>query len=127
MNMICLPAKEKGGYTKLLALHLLKWGAKTRRKNFQTADCKLLLHIEITCSDIPYRAICDSRTRFEIKKGYAIIFEFATPDIVVRWQKMKLPSSPELIKKVGDMEKDLVNRKVKMNFVFRIATGGTTA
>lgn len=127
MNMTCLLSKDKGGYTKLLALHLLQRGAKARRKNFQTADCKLLPYIEVACSDIPHRAICDSRTRFEIKAGYAIIFEFATPDIVVRWQKMKLPSSPELIKKVEDMEKDLVNKRIRMNFVFRVATGGTTA
>jgi hypothetical protein len=104
---------------------LLKWAAKARRKNFLTAACKLLLYIAVACSNISHRIIFDARIGFEIKKGYAITFEFATINVVEKWPKMILPSSLELIQKVADMESDLVNRKIRMNFVFRDAIGST--
>merc|ERR1712098_933154 len=70
--------------------------------------------------------IFDARIGFELKEGYAITFEFATADVIKNgiktWPKMVLPSSPELIQKVGDMERDLEKRKfqkIRMNFVFR--------
>ncbi|KAG4425785.1 hypothetical protein IFR04_000992 [Cadophora malorum] len=66
--------------------------------------------------------IFDARIGFELKEGYAITFEFATADVIKTWPKIVLPSSPELIQKVGDMERDLETRRpqrVRTNFVFR--------
>jgi len=74
--------------------------------------------------------IFDARIGFELKEGYAITFEFATIDVVENWPKMILLSSPELIQKVGDMERDLENRKfqkIRMNFVFRDPIASTNA
>jgi hypothetical protein len=59
--------------------------------------------------NISRRTIFDARIGFELKEGYAITFKFATIDVVEHWPKMILPSSPELIQKVGDMERDLEN------------------
>jgi len=63
-------------------------------------------------------------------EGYAITFEFATIDVVETWPKMILPGSPELIQKVGDMQRDLENRrfqKIRMNFAFRDPIASTNA
>jgi hypothetical protein len=90
----------------------------------------LLLYNAVACINISRRTIFDARIGFEIKEGYAITFEFATIDVVENWPKMILPSSPELIQKVGDMERDLVNRKfqkIRMNFVFRDPIESTNA
>ncbi len=90
--------------------------------------CKLLLYSVIVCINIFRRTIFDARIGFELKEGYAITFEFATADVIKTWPKMVLPSSPELIQKVGDMERDLENRKfqkIGMNFVFRDSVAST--
>ena len=110
----------------------MKWAANARRKHFLMVACKLLLCSVVVCINIFCRTIFDARIGFELKEGYAITFEFATIDVVERgdkpWPKMVLPSSPELIQKVGDMERDLENRKfqkIRMNFVFRDSIAGT--
>jgi hypothetical protein len=85
-------------------------------------------YVTIVCTNVPRRAIFDAGVGFEIKKGYAITYEFATVDIVVNWPKMILPNSPELKQKVEDMEGDLKKRNfnnIRMNFAFIDTTGGT--
>jgi hypothetical protein len=89
-----------------------------------------LLYSAVACINISYRTIFDARIGFELKEGYAITFEFATIDVVEKWPKMMLPSSAELIQKVGDMERDLENRKfqkIRMNFAFRDPIASTNA
>ncbi|PVH69048.1 hypothetical protein DL98DRAFT_506210 [Cadophora sp. DSE1049] len=67
--------------------------------------------------------IFDARISFEIKQGYAITFEFATADVVEKWEKMNLPDTPGLAQKVADME----SSKIRMNFAFKDTTGSTNA
>lgn len=101
----------------------MKWAANVRRKHFLTVACKVLLYSGVVASiNMCRRTIFDARIGFELKEGYAITFEFATADVIKTWPKIVLPSSPELIQKVGDMERDLETRRpqrVRTNFVFR--------
>ncbi len=75
----------------------------------------MLLYRVVACINISRRTIFDARIGFELKEGYVITFKFATIDVVERgdkpWPKMVLPGLPELIQKVGNIERDLVNRK----------------
>ncbi|KAK8095123.1 uncharacterized protein PG998_014292 [Apiospora kogelbergensis] len=48
--------------------------------------------------------IVDSRVCFEMVEGYSIVFEFATADVVEKWDKMSLPKLEVLMRKVADME-----------------------
>ena len=106
----------------------MKSAANAKRYHFLTGACKLLRYSVVACINIFRRTIFDARIGFELKEVYAITFEFATADVVKNWPKMVLPSSPELIQKVGDMERDLENRKfqkIGMNFVFRDPVAST--
>lgn len=61
------------------------------------------------------RVIIDARTRYEIKEGYAIKFEFVTEDLVTtKWPKMMLPSMDSLRRKVDEMQ----SAKIALNFAF---------
>lgn len=50
--------------------------------------------------------ILDSRVDYEMKKGYAITFEFATDDIIENWPKMKVPA--KLGQKVASMQTETI-------------------
>ncbi|KFY54518.1 hypothetical protein V496_07245 [Pseudogymnoascus sp. VKM F-4515 (FW-2607)] len=63
-------------------------------------------------------AVFDARLFFEIEKGYAITYEFATAEVVQNWKKMFLPSSKELKEKLVELEDHLEDRKIRMNFAF---------
>ncbi|KAK4071304.1 hypothetical protein Purlil1_13471 [Purpureocillium lilacinum] len=60
-------------------------------------------------------AILDGRVGFEIKKGYAITFEFATVDILDKWPKLILPNTPGLAERVAGMQSSMI----RVNFEFQ--------
>jgi hypothetical protein len=63
------------------------------------------------------RVIFDARLGFEIKRGYAITFMFATPDLIVSWPKIALPYSTRLAEKAAELERKSV--KIGLNFTFQ--------
>ncbi|KZL67538.1 hypothetical protein CT0861_00342 [Colletotrichum tofieldiae] len=63
--------------------------------------------------------VLDARLAFEIKIGYAITFIFATDEVVAAWPKISLPNSPEVVRKVVNME----SQKIKVNFAVQASAG----
>lgn len=57
-----------------------------------------------------YSVILDSRLDFEIKEGYAIIFEFAKEDIIKTWPKLQVP--PTVESKVTSMQTEKIRTAV---------------
>ncbi|KAF2240204.1 hypothetical protein BU26DRAFT_556993 [Trematosphaeria pertusa] len=65
--------------------------------------------------------IRDARLYAESKTGYAITFIFATAEVLAAWPKIILPNSPELVRKVVNME----SPKIGVNFAIKDSAGGT--
>lgn len=53
-----------------------------------------------------HRVILDSRVDYEMKKGYAITFEFAMDNIIKNWPKMRVPA--HLGQKVARMQTEMI-------------------
>lgn len=97
--MRCLLLKGKGTCTKVPNLPSLQQAAKRRKKH-----------------DDGGLTILDARLQFVIEEGFAIAFEFATPEVIETWPKMYLPDIPELKQKVADMG----SSKIRTNFAFGV-------
>ncbi|KAF2177368.1 hypothetical protein K469DRAFT_720701 [Zopfia rhizophila CBS 207.26] len=65
--------------------------------------------------------IRDARLYAETKTGYAITFIFATDEVLAAWPKITLPNSPELVRKVVNME----SPKIGVNFAIKDSAGST--
>lgn len=78
------------------------------------ADCELPRYNVILSTDGRCRAVFDGRIGFELNKGYAITFEFATVDVVEIWPTMTLPNTPGLAEKVTAMQ----SPNIRINFTF---------
>ncbi|KAJ5111751.1 hypothetical protein NUU61_001381 [Penicillium alfredii] len=60
--------------------------------------------------------ILDARLGFQIEKGYAITFLFATDEVIANWAKMTLPYSVGLEQKVKNLE--ILSANIGLNFKF---------
>lgn len=65
-------------------------------------------------SDYSGRSIQDARIAFEIKKGTPIATVFATRDVITRWGKVVLPSTPQIAEKIAELERE--NPKIGYHF-----------
>ncbi|EFY90726.1 hypothetical protein MAC_03306 [Metarhizium acridum CQMa 102] len=61
------------------------------------------------------KVILDARVGYEIRQGYAIVFEFAEHGIAYGWKKMMLPGTKELRDKVQQMQ----SKDIRVNFAFK--------
>ncbi|KAF5122359.1 hypothetical protein E5D57_012836 [Metarhizium anisopliae] len=61
------------------------------------------------------KVILDARVGYEIRQGYAIVFEFAEHGIAYGWKKMMLPGTKELRDKVQQMQ----SKDISVNFAFK--------
>lgn len=59
-----------------------------------------------------YRVILDSRVDFEMMKGYAITFEFATDNITRDWPKLTVPANLE--QKLASMQSETIGVNYKI-------------
>ncbi|KAK2005931.1 hypothetical protein LZ32DRAFT_652068 [Colletotrichum eremochloae] len=67
-------------------------------------------------------SIHDGRLSFEIKEGAPIAAIFATPEVLVKWSKMVLPNTPEMVDKVAELSRE--NQRVVLHM--RFDTTGTS-
>ncbi|KAK1690429.1 hypothetical protein BDP55DRAFT_543679, partial [Colletotrichum godetiae] len=51
-------------------------------------------------------SIHDGRLAFEMNVGDPIASIFATPDVIVKWSKMVLPNTPDMIDKVAELSRE---------------------
>lgn len=81
-------------------------------------DCKLHWYgFQIDISSDLSRVIFDARVAFEIQKGYAITFMFATEEVVAKWAKIALPNTIEIKRKVDELES--LSTHIGFNFEFK--------
>jgi len=67
--------------------------------------------------------ILDARLGFQIERGYAITFLFATDEVVTKWAKIVLPYSAGLERRVAAIE--ALSTKIGFNFTFEGSPGMT--
>ncbi len=60
----------------------------------------------------------DPRLGFTVFKGFAVTFVFAVRELIDRWGKMRLPYSPELDRKVAEINS--LSPKIGTNFIFQL-------
>lgn len=80
-------------------------------------ECKNKLSILFAHSDLT-SVILDARLGFQIKKGYAITFVFATDEVLAKWKKIVLPYSAGLERRVADIKAS--STKIGLNFNLKI-------
>merc|ERR1712093_113440 len=138
LSIVCFRKGGPKAGRRVLAVHLLAKGSRVSycggsheqflpttegRRFLNEISQSALDEVGCQCEEKTFPdgglTIFDARIGFELKEGYATTFEFATADVIKNgiktWPKMVLPSSPELIQKVGDMERDLEKRKFQKN------------
>ncbi|KAM4058165.1 hypothetical protein HRG_014529 [Hirsutella rhossiliensis] len=132
-HIVCFRSGGPKAGRRRLLVHLLAKGTQvgywshSHEHELPTTEGKRLLHelsesalVEVGCrckvEEFPSGgiAVLDGRIGFEIKRGYAITFEFATVDILERWTKMTLPNTPGLAEKVAGMQ----SSNIRINFEF---------
>lgn len=64
------------------------------------------------------RVILDSRTSYEMERGYVIKCEFATEDMAEPWPKLELPRTKAIEDKVAAMQ----SSKIRVNVIFQQTT-----
>jgi len=78
------------------------------------------------CEFVPYRwiqrlkysrVVLDPRLGFTVFKGFAVTFVFGIRELLNRWGKMQLKHSPELERKVQEINS--LSQKIGTNFTFQ--------
>ena len=100
---------------KFLHLRWLASVLRVKRRTLKMAACKYKLPATFSYSDSS-RVILDARLGFQIKRGYAITFLYATDEALAKWKKIVLPYSAGLERRVADIE--ALSTKIGFNFTF---------
>jgi len=78
---------------------------------------------DLEFNDSDLRVIVDARLGLELKQGYAIVFVFATQNVLNKWPPMFLPNLPTLQHKVRD---EMESPEIGVNFAFEKTSGDTS-